>query len=122
LVIFFAWIVSLAHLLLLEVSNTYILRNDSLEVRVGVLSSKSFVIAPAGFSDLEVVRSISARIVNSGYIVIRTQGERDMRMERVRNALKVADQIREVMSKPIVRTGAPALIEEQDVSTVKKQV
>jgi uncharacterized membrane protein YdbT with pleckstrin-like domain len=122
LVIFFAWIVSLAHLLSLGVSSTYILRNDSLEVRVGVLSSKSFVIAPAGFSDLEVVRSISARIVNSGNIIIRTQGERDMRMERVRNALKVADQIRAVMSKTIVRVSAPSLIEEQHVPTEKKQV
>jgi hypothetical protein len=116
LVIFLGWIVSLAHLLSLRVSNTYVLRNDSLEVRVGVLSSKSFVIAPAGFSDLEVIRSISARIVNSGNIIIRTQGERDMRMERVRDALKVADQIREVMSRPIVR------IEGQDISIEKKQV
>ena len=106
LVIFLTWIVSLAHLLSLAVSNTYILRNDSLEVRVGVLSSKSFVIAPTGFSDLEVTRSISARFVNSGNIIIRTQGERDMRMERVRNVLKVADQIREVMSRPIVRISA----------------
>jgi hypothetical protein len=106
---------------LLRVSSTYILRNDSLEVRVGVLSSKSFVIAPAGFSDLEVIRSISARIVNSGNIIIRTQGERDMRMERVRNALKVADQIREVMSRPIVRIGTSALIGQQDVSIEKKQ-
>jgi uncharacterized membrane protein YdbT with pleckstrin-like domain len=116
LVIFLAWIASLAHLLSLRVSNTYTLRNDSLEVRVGVLSSKSFVIAPAGFSDLEVIRSISERIVNSGNIIIRTQGERDMRMERVRDSLKVADQIREVMSRPIVR------IEEQDVPIEKKQV
>jgi uncharacterized membrane protein YdbT with pleckstrin-like domain len=122
LVIFLAWIFSLAHLLLLNVSNTYVLRNDSLEVRVGVLSSKSFAIAPAGFSDLEVIRSIPARIVNSGNIIIRTQGERDMKMERVRNALKVADQIRAVMSKTIVRVSAPSLIEEQHVPTEKKQV
>jgi len=121
LVIFFAWIVSLAHLLLQRVSNTYVLRNDSLEVTVGVLSSKSFAIAPAGFSDLEVLRSISARIVNSGNIVIHTQGKPDIRMERVRDALKVADQIREVMSRPIVRISAPTLIEEQDVPIRKKQ-
>jgi uncharacterized membrane protein YdbT with pleckstrin-like domain len=121
LVLFFAWIVGLVHLLLLRVSNTYVLRNDSLEVRVGVLSSKSFVIAPGGFSDLEVVRSISARIVNSGSIIIRTQGERDMKMERVRNALKVAGQIREVMSRPTVRIGQPALIEGQNVSLEKRR-
>jgi len=122
LVIFLVWIVSLAHLLSLRVSNTYILRNDSLEVRAGVLSSKSFVIAPAGFSDLEVTRSISARIVNSGNIIIRTQGERDMRMERVRNALKVADQIREVMSRAIVSIRAPAIVEGQAVPIEKKPV
>jgi len=114
LVIFLIWVLSIVHLLSLRVSSTYILRSDGLEVRTGVFSSKSFVVAPAGFSDLEVIRSISARIVNSGSILIRTQGERNIRMDRVRNALRVADQIREVMARPVVR------IEGQNVPAEKK--
>jgi membrane protein YdbS with pleckstrin-like domain len=113
LVIFLVWVISLMHLLSLRASNTYILRNDGLEIRVGILTSKSFVIAPSGFSDLEVTRSISARIINSGDITIRTQGESDIEMEKVRNPLKVADQIREVMARPIVRIEGQQPIRER---------
>lgn len=114
LVLFLAWVFSLSHLLLLRASNRYILRNDSLEVRYGILTSKSFVVSPSGFSDLEVIRTVSGRIVGIGHMIIRTQGERDVKMVRVRNPLKVADQIREVMAKPIVR------IEGQPSSEEKK--
>jgi uncharacterized membrane protein YdbT with pleckstrin-like domain len=99
------WIVSLTHLLLLRASNTYILRNDSLEIRTGILTSKSFTVASSGFADMEVIRSLSGRILNLGSIVIRTQDESgaDKRLQKVRNPLKVADQIREVMAKPMMR-------------------
>jgi len=99
------WIISLMHLLLLRASNTYILRNDSLEIRTGILTSKSFVVASSGFADMEVIRSLSGRILNLGNIVIRTQDESgaDKRLQRVRNPLKVADQIREVMARPMMR-------------------
>ena len=103
LAIFLVWVVSLTHLFVLRASNTYILRDDGLEVRTGILTSKSFVVAPAGFSDLEVTRSVSGRIVNSGNIIVRTQGDSDIKMVKVRKPLKVADQIREVMARPIVR-------------------
>ena len=114
LAIFLVWALSLTHLLVLRASNTYILRNDGLEVRTGILTSKSFVVAPAGFSDLEVTRSVSGRIVNSGNITIRTQGDSDIKMAKVRKPLKVADQIREVMARPTVR------IEGQEPITEKK--
>jgi uncharacterized membrane protein YdbT with pleckstrin-like domain len=105
LVIFLVWLLSLAHLLLIRASNTYILRNDSLEIRSGIITSKSFVISPSGFSDLEVIRSISNRIVNSGDIIVRTQSETesDLAMQKVRNPMSVASQIRGVMARPIVR-------------------
>jgi len=102
-VIFLVWLFSLVPLLLLRATNTYILRADGLEIRTGIMTSKSFVISPSGFSDLEVTRSISERITNSGDIIIRTQGEHDVKMVKVRNPLKVADQIREVVSRPIFR-------------------
>jgi len=114
LAIFLVWVVSLTHLLVLRASNTYILRNDGLEVRTGILASKSFVVAPAGFSDLEVTRSVSGRIVNSGNIIVRTQGDSNVKMVKIRKPLKVADQIREVMARPTVR------IEGQGPITEKK--
>ena len=115
LVFFVIWLFSLLHLVLLRASNTYVLRNDSLEIRSGILTSKSFVLSPSGFSDLEVVRSVSARIVNSGDVIIRTQSETDSvrKMVRVRNPLAVADQIREVMARPIVRIDRSDLMEEK---------
>lgn len=113
LALFIAWVASTVRPLLLRASNLYILKEDGLEVRVGVVTSKSFVISPAGFSDLEVVRSLSARIVNSGHIVIHTQGDSDIRMERVRSPLKVAAQIRRVMGRPFARTARSAPVSEQ---------
>jgi len=115
LVFFVIWLFSLLHLVLLRASHTYILRNDSLEIRSGILTSTSFVLSPSGFSDFEVIRSVSARIVNSGDIIIRTQSETDSvrKMVRVRNPLAVADQIREVMARPIVRIDRSDLTEEK---------
>jgi uncharacterized membrane protein YdbT with pleckstrin-like domain len=113
LVLLVVWAISLVHLLLLRASNTYILRNDSLEVRYGILSSKSFALSPSGFSDLEVIRSVSGRIIGIGDMVIRTQGERDVKMVRVRHPLDVADKIREVMARPIVRIEGPQPSEEK---------
>jgi membrane protein YdbS with pleckstrin-like domain len=116
LAFFIIWVLSLAHLLLLRVSTTYILRNDSLEIRTGILTQKSFVVAASGFADMEVRRTLSARMMNLGDIIIRTQDESgaDRKIERIKNPLHVADQIREVMAKPIVR------IEGQKPSEEKK--
>lgn len=111
------WLLSLMQLVLLRASNTYILRNDSLEIRSGILTSTSLVLSPSGFSDLEVVRSVSARIINSGDIVIRTQSETESvrKMVRIRNPLKAAELMREVMARPIVR------IDRSDLTEEKKQ-
>jgi uncharacterized membrane protein YdbT with pleckstrin-like domain len=103
LVFLIFWVVNQAHLLLLRASNTYILRSDGLEVRYGIVSSKSFVLSPSGFSDLEVIRSVAGRIIGMGDMIIRTQGERDVKMVRVRHPLEAADKIRQVMARPIVR-------------------
>jgi hypothetical protein len=75
------------------------------------------VLSPSGFSDLEVVRSVSARIINSGDIVIRTQSETESvrKMVRIRNPLKAAELMREVMARPIVR------IDRSDLTEEKKQ-
>ena len=116
LVFFLIWVLSLVHLLLLRASHTYVLRNDSLEIRTGILTSRSFVVAATGFADMEVIRSVAGRILDFGDIIIRTQDETgvDKIMRTIRNPMKVSGQIREVISKPIVR------IEGQPPSETKK--
>jgi membrane protein YdbS with pleckstrin-like domain len=98
-----AWLFSLLHLVLLRASNQYVLRRDSLEVRTGILATKTSVIVPSGFSDLEVDKTAFGRILDFGDIAIRTQSEGAVLMTRVRRPLNVADQIRKIMARPIVR-------------------
>ena len=117
LLFFVVWVLSIVRLLLLRASNTYILRNDSLEIRTGILTSKSFVVAASGFADMEVTRSISGRIMNFGDITIRTQDESgaDKKITKIRDPMRVGNQIREVMARPTVR------MEGQRPSEEKKQ-
>ena len=105
LVIVLVWVFSILRLVLLRVSQTYVLHDDSLEIRTGILSTMAFEVSPSGFSDLVVFRSLVGRLTDSGDIIIQTQTERASvkRMVRVRHPMRVGDQIREVMSRPIVR-------------------
>lgn len=99
------WLLSLTGLLIQRATNLYTLRSDSLEIRTGILTSRSFLVVASGFSDLEVIRGVIGRIIEYGDITIRTQNEKNPEetLSRVRNPLKVADQIRYVMGRPIVR-------------------
>ena len=100
---FILWLASLIPLIILSASHRYTLRSDSLEVKTGIASLKSFVLSPAGFSDLEIRQSLIERIVNSGRITIHTQAERTAVMQKVKNPNQVAGQIRDTMGKPTVR-------------------
>ncbi len=105
LAFFLAWIIVIFNLLVLRFTNFYVLRVDSLEIKVGLLTTKTSVIVPTGFSDLEVIRSISGRVFNTGEIKIKTQSERDFtkRMLKVRDPMRVANLIRDVMARQIVK-------------------
>jgi hypothetical protein len=105
IVFFLAWIMALFGLLVLRTTNFYILREDSLEIKFGLFTTKTSMIVPTGFSDLEVIRSISSRIVNTGDIVVKTQSEREFTkiMVKVRDPMKVANLIRNVMARPIIK-------------------
>jgi membrane protein YdbS with pleckstrin-like domain len=109
LVLFLVWIVSLSNLFLMRASHRYVLRNDSLEIKTGIASLRQFVIVPSGFSDLEVIQSVMERALNYGSIIVHSQSETDSdrRMVKVRNPSKVAEQIRYVMARPIVRLEKP---------------
>lgn len=113
---FGVWVLWVLSLLALWGTHLYVLREDSLEVKVGLLTTKTSMIAPTGFSDLEVIRSIVGRLLNTGDILVRTQSEKDFvrRMVKVRDPDRVASLIREVMARPIFR------IDERDPRSSEK--
>ena len=102
---FVVWVLGVLGLLVLWGTHSYVLSEDSLVLKVGLLTTKTSMIAPTGFSDLEVIRSIIGRLLNTGDILVRTQSERDFvrRMVKVRDPDRVASMLREVMARPIFR-------------------
>ena len=94
-------------LLFFRLSNSYILRQDGLEVRRGILRLHSFVVTPSGFGDLLIYQSIGGRIFGYGDITVNSQGERETKMLLVRQPFVMADTMRDIMGKPIVRVETP---------------
>lgn len=97
------WLLTMFNLLIYRVSRVYILRQDGLEIRRGILRLHSFVVTPAGFGDLLVYQSIGGRIFGYGDITVNSQGERQTKLLLVRDPFAVADTIRDIMGKPLVR-------------------
>jgi uncharacterized membrane protein YdbT with pleckstrin-like domain len=102
---FLIWILLTFNLLVLRSTHLYVLRVDSLEIKTGLLTTKNSVIVPSGFSDLEVTRTINSRIYNTGDIAIKTQSESDFtkKMVKVRDPMRVANLIRDVMARQIFK-------------------
>ena len=97
------WLIGIADLAIFRFANKYILRQDGLEVKHGILGLRSFVVTPQGFGDLIVFQSVWGRIFGYGDLVVNSQGERETRLRLVRSPYKVADTMRDIMGKPIVR-------------------
>jgi uncharacterized membrane protein YdbT with pleckstrin-like domain len=97
------WLLSLLDLMIFRASHTYILRQDGLEIRNGILRLHSFVVSDSAFGDLLVYQSIGGRIFGYGEITVNSQGERETKLILVHAPFATADKIREVMGKPIVR-------------------
>jgi hypothetical protein len=97
------WLISVFELLVFRLSNSYVLRQDGLEIKHGILRLHSFVVTPSGFGDMLVYQPIGGSIFGYGDITVNSQGERETRMRLVRNPFKVADVMRDIMGKPIVR-------------------
>jgi uncharacterized membrane protein YdbT with pleckstrin-like domain len=97
------WLVSMLELLVFRVSHSYVLRQDGLEVRYGIIRLHSFVVTPSGFGDLLVYQSIGGRIFGYGELTVNSQGERETKLMLVRHPFAVADTMRDIMGKPIVR-------------------
>jgi hypothetical protein len=97
------WLFGATKLALVKWSNHYALRRSSLEVRRGILGRRVFTLSAPGFSDLEVIKSLTGRILNVGTIMMETNSERDLRLVRIRDPIKVSSMIRQVMTVPMVR-------------------
>ena len=97
------WLFSLLGLLVFWASHTYMLRQDGIEIRRGIVRLHSFVVTPMGFGDLLVYQSVGGRIFGYGDITVNSQGERQTKLVLVRSPFAVADTIRDIMGKPIVR-------------------
>jgi hypothetical protein len=90
-------------LLIFQLSNSYILRQDGLEIKHGILRLHSFVVTPSGFGHMQVYQPIGGRIFGYGDITVNSQSERETIMHLVHHPFKVADIIRDILGKPIVR-------------------
>jgi membrane protein YdbS with pleckstrin-like domain len=97
------WLLSLLDLLIFWVSNIYYLRQDGLEIRRGIIRLHSFVITPSGFADLSVFQGVGGRIFGYGDLTVTSAGERQTKLRFVRSPFNRADEIRDIMGKPIVR-------------------
>jgi hypothetical protein len=97
------WLVSLLEVLVFWATYTYVLRQDGIEIRRGIIRLHSFVVTPMGFGDLLVYQSVGGRIFSYGDITVNSQGERQTKLLRIRSPFKTADTIRDIMGKPLVR-------------------
>jgi len=104
------WFVGALRLALARWSNHYALRGSSLEVRRGILGRKIFTLSAAGFSDLEVIKSLTGRILNTGTIIMETNSDKDLKLVRIRDPIKVSSMIRQVMTVPMVRVASEASV------------
>ena len=90
-------------LLVFRASNTTSLDATDLEVKRGIVRLHSFVVTPSGFGDLLVYQSVGGRIFGYGEITVNSQGERETKLRLVRSPYVVADTMRDILGKPIVR-------------------
>jgi uncharacterized membrane protein YdbT with pleckstrin-like domain len=102
-VVLLLWIGGSFRLALVRASSHYILRGSSLEIQHGILSRRIFTVSAAGFSDLQVIKSVWGRILNTGTLVIETDSDRDLRLRMIHDPVKVSIKIRQVMTVPVVR-------------------
>ncbi len=103
LVVGIIWVAAVARLELLKLSNHYALRESSLEIQHGIVGKRTVTVSAAGFSDLEVTKTLAGRVLNVGDIVVETDSDRDVGLTRVRDPIKVASMIGQVMTVPTVR-------------------
>jgi uncharacterized membrane protein YdbT with pleckstrin-like domain len=103
LIFIVVWLISVFDLLIFRLSNSYVLRQDGLEIKRGIIRLHSFVVTPSGFGNMLVNQSLGGRIFGYGDIIVNSQGERETNLRLVHHPFKVSDMMRDIMGKPIVR-------------------
>ncbi len=103
LVLGVVWFVPVLRYILERATERYTLRRIGVEVERGIISKRNIVLSTGGFSDMQVIRSPIGRLLNVGDIVIRSEGEHDIRLKKIRKPVETMGQIREVMSRPLVK-------------------
>jgi uncharacterized membrane protein YdbT with pleckstrin-like domain len=106
--VFVLWLIGAVRLAIIRATNKYTLRGSNLEVQHGIVGKRIFTISAAGFSDLEVLKSITGRLLNMGTIIVETDSHRDLRLINIRDPIRVGDMIRQVMTVPTVRVAPPS--------------
>ncbi len=101
--VFVLWLIGAMRLAMIRASSHYTLRGSSLEIQHGILSRRIFTVSAAGFSDLQVVKNVVGRILNTGTIIVETDSDRDIKLKMVHDPVAVSRKIREVMTIPLVR-------------------
>jgi len=96
------WVFSLLDLLLFWASRNYVLRQDELEIRQGIIRLQSFAVTPSGFGDLTVYQSLGGRLFGYGELTVNSQGDQHTKLPLVRSPFTTAETIRDVMGKLIV--------------------
>jgi uncharacterized membrane protein YdbT with pleckstrin-like domain len=105
-VVLLLWLGGAFRLALVRASSHYILRGSSLEIQHGILSRRIFTVSAAGFSDLQVIKTVWGRILNTGTVVIETDSDRDLKLAMVHDPINVSMKIRQVMTVPVVRVSS----------------
>jgi uncharacterized membrane protein YdbT with pleckstrin-like domain len=103
LVLGVVWLALVLRYLLQRATEKYTLRRIGVEVERGIISKRNIVLSTGGFSDMQVIRSLTGRLLNVGDIVIRSEGEHDLRLKKIRKPVETMQQIRDVMSRPLVK-------------------
>ncbi|MDG6983105.1 MAG: PH domain-containing protein [Nitrososphaerota archaeon] len=99
----FAWLASIAGLIVMRASYRYVLRQSSVEVDRGIVSRRSLVVSPSAFAELEVEQGVMGRMMNYGSLEVRSQGGQQLNLWLIRDPKGVSTRIREVMTVPTVK-------------------
>ncbi|MDG6990266.1 MAG: PH domain-containing protein [Nitrososphaerota archaeon] len=98
-----AWLASILRLAFTRASNSYVLRQSSMEVDRGIVGRQYLVVSPSAFSELEVDQGVIGRVLNYGSVAVRSQGGQQLTLRLIRDPKEVSTKIREVMTTPMVR-------------------
>lgn len=102
------WLASLAQLVVFWASNTYVLWEDKLEVKQGIMKLRLLTVTPKVFVDLTLNQTIGGWLFGYGDLMVNCQGMPQTRLGFLRSPFLTANTLRHVMGKPFVKMESPA--------------